>query len=139
MTTGTPSQYPGTPAQYSGSAGTNAYSTPTPTKSFIATWLLALLLGTYGIDRFYLGKVGTGILKLITAGGLGIWTIIDVILVLTGSTRDSKGLPLAGRDGKVTMAVVITIVVWAFGLVAVIIGFATGAASIEYSSGLASS
>src|SRR3954447_11954761 len=44
-------------------------------KSFLVTWLLSLLLGVWGIDRFYLGKVGTGILKLLTFGGLGIWAL----------------------------------------------------------------
>ncbi|MGO4493354.1 TM2 domain-containing protein, partial [Arthrobacter sp. 2YAF22_2] len=49
-------------------------------KSFLTTWLLALLLGALGADRFYLGKVGTGILKLVTLGGFGIWALIDIIL-----------------------------------------------------------
>ena len=61
-------------------------------------WLVALLLsgflGTLGIDRFYLGHIGLGILKLVTCGGFGIWWIIDLVMIATGSLKDSKGLPL---------------------------------------------
>lgn len=63
-------------------------------KSWTVTLLLAIFLGGLGIDRFYLGKIGTGILKLITFGGFGIWWLIDIILVVTNSTRDSQGKPL---------------------------------------------
>ena len=85
-------------------------------KSFVVTWLLALLLGGLGIDRFYLGKIGTGILKLITFGGCGIWALIDLIFVLVGHTRDSGGRLLYGYEEHKRVAWIITIVVWVLGL-----------------------
>ncbi len=64
-------------------------------------WLVALLLscflGNLGVDRFYLGKIGTGILKLITFGGFGVWWLIDIILIATDSTTDAYGRRLAHR------------------------------------------
>ena len=70
--------------------------TPTSSKSFVATWLFAWLLGFFAVDRFYIGKVGTGLLKLVTFAGFGIWYLVDLIIVLSGSARDKQGLPLAG-------------------------------------------
>jgi len=52
-------------------------------KKWIVALLLSIFLGSLGIDRFYMGYVGTGILKLITFGGLGIWALIDIILIAT--------------------------------------------------------
>lgn len=52
-------------------------------KKWIVALLLSILLGVLGIDRFYMGYIGTGILKLITLGGLGIWWLIDLILIAT--------------------------------------------------------
>ena len=53
--------------------------------------LLAFFLGSLGIHRFYLGKIVTGILMIITAGGLGIWTLIDFIMAVAGVMKDKEG------------------------------------------------
>ena len=51
--------------------------------NWIVTLLLSIFFGSLGVDRFMMGQVGLGILKLITAGGCGIWWLIDVILIAT--------------------------------------------------------
>ena len=53
--------------------------------------LLCFFLGALGVHRFYVGKIGTGILMLLTLGGLGIWALIDLIVVLVGSFKDKEG------------------------------------------------
>jgi|TARA_Y100001001_G_scaffold77103_1_gene75014 TM2 domain-containing membrane protein YozV len=63
-------------------------------KNFVATLLLAILLGGLGVHRFYVGKIGTGIVMLLTFGGLGIWTLIDIIMIAVGNFKDSSGLPI---------------------------------------------
>jgi hypothetical protein len=66
-------------------------------KDWLAALLLSILLGQIGVDRFYLGYIGLGVLKLLTAGGCGIWWLIDVILIATDGLKDAKGRPLRRR------------------------------------------
>lgn len=68
---------------------TNEQGPPTSSKSNLAALLLCFFFGIFGIHRFYVGKVGTGILHLLTLGILGIWTLIDFIVILFGSFRDA--------------------------------------------------
>lgn len=98
----------------------------TGNKSFLTTWLLSLLLGGLGVDRFYLGKVGTGILKLVTLGGVGIWAIVDLILVLTNKQTDKQGNKLAGYDQHKKIALIVTL---AFVVLGIIIKSTTGGSS----------
>ena len=79
-----------------------------PEKSFLATWLFALLLGFFAVDRFYLGKIGTAILKLVTFGGFGVWVLVDLILVLAGKQTDKLGRPLEGYDRLKVIAWIVT-------------------------------
>jgi TM2 domain-containing membrane protein YozV len=58
---------------------------------WLTLFLLSIFLGELGVDRFYVGKIGTGILKLITVGGCGVWWLIDWIMILAGKFTDKDG------------------------------------------------
>ena len=63
----------------------------TSDKSNTVALLLCLFIGILGVHRFYVGKVGTGILQLVTLGGLGIWALIDLIIIIMQKFTDSEG------------------------------------------------
>ena len=63
-------------------------------KSKITALLLSIFLGSIGVDRFYLGYIGLGIVKLITCGGFGIWSLIDIILIAVDKLPTKDGQPL---------------------------------------------
>ncbi|HQR46195.1 MAG TPA: NINE protein [Thermoanaerobaculia bacterium] len=71
---------------------------PGEPKDWLTTLLFSIFLGKLGIDRFYMGYTGLGILKLCTFGGCLIWWIVDIILIATGSMRDAQGRPLVRRN-----------------------------------------
>lgn len=62
-----------------------------PSREWLVCLLLCFFLGYLGIHRFYVGKTGTGIAQLLTAGGCGIWALIDFIMILLGKFTDAEG------------------------------------------------
>jgi TM2 domain-containing membrane protein YozV len=63
-------------------------------KSWLVALLLCLFLGSLGAHRFYVGKMGTGVVQLITLGGCGIWALIDLIMIILGKFKDAQGADL---------------------------------------------
>lgn len=60
-------------------------------KNWLVTLLLCLMFGTCGFHRFYTGKIVSGVFQLLTLGGLGIWALIDLIIILCGTFTDGDG------------------------------------------------
>ncbi len=76
------------------------FQTPTsgtPQRDWLTALLLSIFLGSLGVDRFYLGHTGIGIAKLLTAGGCGIWSLVDIILIATDQMKDAQGRPMVRR------------------------------------------
>ena len=69
------------PAQYYGATD----------KRILPAFLLCFFVGYLGIHRFYVGKIGSGIAMLLTFGGLGVWWLIDLIIIVCGAFTDDQG------------------------------------------------
>jgi len=113
-----PQQFNPPPAPYS-----VPDSGPVPgQKNWVMAVLLSYFLGGFGIDRFYLGYTGLGVLKLLTCGGCGIWTIVDFFLISFGNMRDAANLPLYGKKGNEWVAYILVVLF----IVSFLISFALG-------------
>jgi len=71
--------------------------------------ILSMMLGGLGADRFYAGRTGLGILKLLTCGGWGLWSLVDMLLAVAGKQKDGDGYYITNTGSKTTM-IVITVV-----------------------------
>ncbi len=60
-------------------------------KRILPAFLLCFFLGVFGAHRFYVGKIGTGVLQILTLGGLGIWALVDFIMIIVGAFTDKEG------------------------------------------------
>jgi TM2 domain-containing membrane protein YozV len=63
----------------------------------VVALLLCIFLGIWGAHRFYTGKTGSAVAQLLTFGGCGIWTLIDLIMIITGDFTDANGQRLVRR------------------------------------------
>jgi len=83
-----------TPASAPSSTTPKASDGDVSEKSRTVALLLCFFLGGLSVHRFYVGKVGTGIVQIITLGGLGVWVTIDLIMIICGAFKDKQGLQL---------------------------------------------
>jgi hypothetical protein len=91
-TPGYPYPYPLPGAPY----GVDRFGQPYSDKSKIIAGLLQILLGAFGTGRWYTGHYGIAVAQLLTCGGLGVWSLIDGIVMLVGDPTDPQGRPLRG-------------------------------------------
>ena len=68
-----------------------AATKPVSPHSRLAALLLCFFLGCLGVHRFYVGKIGTGVAMIFTLGGLGIWVLVDFIMIIVGGFKDAEG------------------------------------------------
>lgn len=66
-------------------------------RNWVAALLLCIFFGVFGAHRFYVGKIGTGILMLITLGGFGIWVLVDLIIIICQDFKDKDGKVLKNQ------------------------------------------
>ncbi len=91
-------------------------------KSGLTAFVLCFFFGAFGFHRFYVGKVGTGILMLLTAGGLGLWTLYDLFSIVCKNFTDKQGsyLEVAHNPSaakKVTLTVATLFILFVGGMI----------------------
>jgi hypothetical protein len=107
---------------------------------FRRAWVLSLLGGFFGADRFYLRRPVSGLIKLLTLGGAGFWWAADVLALALGSAVDGGGHPLVGRRGHraaalgVSLVVILTVFALASGPALALLRAGAGSAMTALSS-----
>ncbi|GAB3409474.1 hypothetical protein GCM10027515_28260 [Schumannella luteola] len=101
---------PAAPTNPGAAHGASAADPSGEPRSYFAVWLLSWLLGVVGADRFYVGRPVSGVLKLITAGGIGVWAIMDLILLSWDVLSDGKGRRLIAPESSRGMLRAISII-----------------------------
>src|SRR5260370_35133223 len=81
-------------------------------RSWVTAAFLCMFLGWLGVHRFYTGRIVSVIFQLLTFGGFGIWTLIDLIMIITGSFTDNHGRPLANQPVMGGNRCLVTPTVW---------------------------
>ena len=104
------------PPQIASHQETSDVTAPALHETFNVAFFLCLFLGVFGAHRFYLG-VENGLFQLITFGGCGIWTLVDLVRLLTGDFPDANGRKLKNPNPRVTWSVAC-----AFALLVAIVG-----------------
>lgn len=105
-------------------------------KSGVITLLLCLFLGSVGAHRFYVGKIGTGVLMLFTLGGLGIWTLVDLVMIACCEFEDSEGrVVMFARSGDSPVKLIVGIIVLCLGMLVVYVGL-LGATILYFTRGV---
>ena len=64
-------------------------------KNKVTALILAVLLGWLGVHRFYVGKIGSGVVQFLTLGGFGVWALMDIVQIARGKFTDEKGVLLS--------------------------------------------
>jgi hypothetical protein len=86
-------------------------------KSHTVASVLCFFLGFLGIHRFYLGKIGTGVLMLVTLGGFFIWAFIDMLRFGFGSFHDSENRLLERKGATSVVLAVINLIIFGINIV----------------------
>ena len=80
-------------------------------QDFLPTALLALFLGQFGVHRFFTGSICIGVAQLLTLGGCGVWSLIDIILICFNKFRDAQGRLLANYDKNIGIVLFVIILI----------------------------
>lgn len=102
-----------------------------PDTTYLTATYFSLFLGMLGVDRFYMGYVGLGIVKLLTLGGLGIWWLIDLIWIALGNAKTKSGTPIIRTEADMKLVYIGVAIFLLLQVVAAIISTVSYVATLD--------